>query len=177
MCWTILCCYHKVVWWLSVEALNLTVKHNEKNGIGDTTLITVTAEDGITQQVYAIAFDAEKSHNADLEGISVNYVPIADFDANVLRYHVILPTNMQPTVIGIKAESVQRIDKTIYGNDSVSLKVTAEDGLNTKTYVVTFEVQAASNAYLGGLLLDETSIEGFRPDSLNYVVTLPQERL
>ncbi len=145
----------------------------EKNGIGDTTLITVTAEDGITQQVYAIAFDAEKSHNADLEGISVNYVPIADFDANVLRYHVILPTNMQPTVIGIKAESVQRIDKTIYGNDSVSLKVTAEDGLNTKTYVVTFEVQAASNAYLGGLLLDETSIEGFRPDSLNYVVTLP----
>jgi len=144
-----------------------------KNGVSDTTFVQVTAEDGVTTQTYKIAFNVTKSNNADLVGISVNYQPISTFDANNLRYHVVLPTTMTPNVIGVKAEGVQRIDKTIYGADSVYLKVTAEDGITTKTYVVTFEVQAAQNAYLGGLLLDDVSIEGFDANILNYVVTLP----
>jgi len=144
-----------------------------KKGVNDTTFITVTAEDGVTTQTYKLAFSVTKSHNADLAGISVNYQPIATFVASDLRYHVVLPTTMTPNVIGVKAESVQRIDKTIYGTDSVYLKVTAEDGITTKTYVVTFEVQAAQNAYLGGLLLNDVTIDGFDSNTFNYVVTLP----
>ncbi len=144
----------------------------EQNGLNEATTITVTAEDG-TEKVYTLNFVAEKSANADLTSIAVDYIAIAEFDANTLDYSVLLSKNEIP-VIDYTSEDrfQQKIDLTV-NLKAATITVTAENG-NTKTYTVTFTKPAGSdNTNLAQIEVASEPLSDFDSDKTDYTITLP----
>lgn len=143
----------------------------EQNGLNEATTITVTAEDG-TENVYTLNFAAEKSANANLTGIAVDYTAIPDFAADIQNYNVLLSKNEIP-VVSYTAEDrfQQQVDLVVSLKEAV-ITVTAENG-NTKTYTVTFAKPIGSNnADLAQIEVDGEPLAGFAPDVTDYAVVL-----
>jgi hypothetical protein len=144
----------------------------EQNGLGEATVITVTAEDG-TENIYTLNFVAEKSSNANLTSLAVNYVAISEFDANTLEYNVSLSSNEVPVVSYTVEDLYQlQVELTVNSN-SATLVVTAENG-DTKTYTINFTKPAGSNnADLAQIEVDGVQIEGFSANKTDYTLMLP----
>jgi len=144
----------------------------EQNGVNATSFITVTAEDGTSESVYELAIASEKSSNATLTNIAVNYVSVDAFAAINNTYEVTLPNGSDLPIISYSSDDkFQKVETTIT-MDSAILVVTAEDGTINR-YVVTFNINRSNDASLGGILIDGTPLDGFRNDSTNYTLTLP----
>ncbi len=144
----------------------------EQNGLNEATTIVVTAEDG-TENVYTLNFTAEKSANANLTGIAVNYVAIADFDADRLNYTVQLSENEIP-VVGYTSDDrfQQKIDLVVDLKQAI-ITVTAENG-DTKTYTVAFaKPDGSNNADLAQIEVDGEPMADFSADKTEYAIVLP----
>jgi hypothetical protein len=70
-----------------------------------------------------------------------------------------------------KAEAAQTVE--IEHGDITRIVVTAEDVQYQATYTITFNYQQSPYSYLEGIFQDGVLLEGFRPDSFYYDVTLP----
>ncbi len=129
-----------------------------------TTTITVTAEDGVTILTYIIVFEkAPAKTNADLFFLAPTTGSLnTTFSASVLTYTVTLNNTpgTNPSVIATVADpSATRVTTPMVSIASatvadriVSVLVTAEDGVTTKTYSVTFYTpQNPINASVGEL--------------------------
>lgn len=140
--------------------------------LNETTTITVTAPDGVTEKTYNFFFGVEKSANADLLGISVDYTPIEGFDPAVTSYSLTVEGSVY-SVQYVQAENEQKVMK-VQDGDITKLIVIAENG-TTKTYSlnVTTTVSAANNATLSNILVDGEALAGFMPSRTTYNVTLP----
>jgi hypothetical protein len=141
--------------------------------IGWKTTLTVQAQDGHSR-VYSIYFLFEQvlSDNTELLNIYLDGEPMSDFDPIVHMYRIAVPYgNKKPSVLAEAAEPMQQIQ--IAHGDTTIITVTAEDQVTTETYTLIFLYEKSSYAYLEGIYQDEELIPGFRPDSLEYTITLP----
>ena len=141
--------------------------------IGWKTTLTVQAQDGHSR-VYSIYFLFEQvlSDNTELLNIYLDSEPMSDFDPTVHMYRIAVPYgNKKPSVLAEAAEPMQQID--IAHGDTTIITVTAEDQVTTDTYTLIFLYEQSSYAYLEGIYQDGVLIPGFRPDSLEYTITLP----
>ena len=129
---------------------------------GMTAIITVKAEDGSHTTVYTITFTIAKSNNADLQAIYLDGTELASFEPDEYNYTVELPYGSTiPTVTATAADP----SATVVVNES-TITVTAEDGVTTHTYTVTFTIAKSTNALLLAINLDGVLQEGF--ESLNF---------
>ncbi|OFX48111.1 MAG: hypothetical protein A2X13_03005 [Bacteroidetes bacterium GWC2_33_15] len=140
--------------------------------------ITVTVSDGFSEnqssfELYIL------SNNANLSDLDTSGTTITGFRADSLHYTCVLNASAltAPTVTAT-AESDKAI-VNIYETDSLSgittVDVTAEDGVTTNTYLVTFiySVNADNDASLKDLKLDGATIDGFSPIKYQYTKYLP----
>src|SRR6185503_34485 len=116
--------------------------------------VTVTAQDGTTSQTYAIAVTRPANNDADLSFLHMSMGRFGwPFDRNVTSYAdtvgndkttvKVIPTTLDtgakvtvngiPVISGTESAPVN----LVFGNNTILVKVTAEDGTTTKTYTVT----------------------------------------
>ena len=141
--------------------------------INETTVINVLAADGKTKQKYEILFQEQKSSDAMLLGISVDYDPIENFDKNIFDYSIEVETD-DYTIQAVQSNYAQQVIQVRDGK-TTKLIVVAEDG-TTNTYSVKVDVtgSALNNAYLSSIIVEGEPIAGFRKDSVFYVIDLPE---
>lgn len=131
--------------------------------------IVVTAEDGTHSNTYTLTFTIAKSTNAYLKSIALDGTDLRNFYADQLEYDILLPYGSSiPTITAVPADTTATM--VINGNQIV---VTAEDGVTSNTYTLTFTIAKSTNAYLKSLLLDGIEIDGFASDKFNYLDTVP----
>ena len=155
-------------------------------------IITVTAENGITYQIYTIDIVSPqpKSNNALLKGIEIGGTPLPDFDKNTFEYNYELPmhTTTLPVITAFADAVGQNITITTNGTQGVTtIDVVAENGIATNTYSIEFSVTPCDNSLLDDIQLDGESIsktsvnfeceKDFAPDVLEYSILLPKERI
>jgi hypothetical protein len=149
-----------------------------------TTLVEVTAEDGSTYIQYTITFTVLPYTDASLENINVDGFPLAGFDPDNYHYHVDLApgTMAVPEVVYTLSNDSAvafKEDATDLSGDSIQrtaiIEVTAEDGIHTSKYSITFDVLPYDNAYLSGINIDGASLAGFDSLVYHYSVELPPE--
>ena len=116
--------------------------------------VTVTAQDGTTSQTYAIAVTRPANNDADLSFLHMSMGRFGwPFDRNITSYAdtvgndkttiKVIPTTLDtgarvtvngiPVISGTESAPVS----LVFGNNTILVKVTAEDGTTTKTYTVT----------------------------------------
>lgn len=129
---------------------------------------------GTENHTYVYNYPTTKSNNARLADILVGGKSLAGFDPEYNEYTV--PTDTTVLVQMIAAEAEQSISITqsqIAGGVEYQAIVTAADGSTKKTYTVKVVRPQSNDATLAGLFLDGVLVNGFRADSMNYVVTIP----
>ena len=136
---------------------------------GNMVTIVVTAENGVASNTYTLTFTIAKSTNAYLKSIALDGVDMTNFYADQLDYNVLLPYGSSiPAITAVPADTTATM--VINGNQII---VTAEDGVTSNTYTLTFTIAKSTNAYLKSLLLDGIEIDGFASDKFNYQDTVP----
>lgn len=132
-----------------------------KNVAGDVVTIEVTAQDGATTKTYTITFtNKAPKTDATLKSISVNGTAIADFAADKYEYTVKLPYGSE-TQIGFELNdndakgTLKKLDTNVF-----AIEVTAQDGVTTKTYKITLDIESAvsTDATLKSLIVGGTPI-------------------
>ncbi|GHV35792.1 hypothetical protein FACS1894178_6120 [Bacteroidia bacterium] len=139
--------------------------------------ITVTAEDGITENTYTITFEDNipDSDYAYLGDLLLDGIQIDNFAPETLNYDVLLPegTSVLPVITAVKGEDHQQITIVTGGvNGTTIITVTAENG-DVVRYEINFTVQLSENALLADILVGGISIEGFEPETFEYSYLLP----
>ena len=141
--------------------------------IGWKQVLNVQAQNGQVR-VYTIYFlySHVLSTNTDLLNIYINGQPLEGFNPERYSYTYTVPEGgTLPSVLVEKAEAVQTVE--IEHGDITRIVVTAEDVQYQSTYTITFNYQQSPYSYLEGIFQDGVLLEGFRPDSFYYDVTLP----
>ena len=155
-----------ITWTKGEELQRVTMT---EGGVDGTTRIEVVAPSGATT-TYRLAFRTEKSTNNALAGILIGGEALADFDPEVLNYHVLLPAGTigMPEVTYIPGDSYQQVAVTVNAAlMTVRLTVTAGDG-STRMYTLSMEVEKSANALLQMIYLNGDSLDGFVPEQLHY---------
>ena len=110
--------------------------------------------------------------------ILLNGDSLPSFDSNTFDYSIALPLGERrvPSVDAIKMEAVQAVEIDVdtldNGLKSYFITVTAEDG-SVAIYSVDFQYTYSAADKLKSIVVDSTVIEGFRPDSFYYTLTMP----
>ena len=141
---------------------------------GWTTLITVTAPNGITKNTYTLQFFAPMSRNAHLKMIYLDGDALDNFAPDKYNYFIDLPVGQttMPDVYAEPQESMQTVLDSITGDLQHTIYVTAEDGTKQQ-YLLAFNFIPSQADTLLAIYADGDTIEGFRPDSFYYAYTLP----
>jgi hypothetical protein len=116
---------------------------------GYTVNITVTALSG-DAALYQVFFEVEKNNNAYADSIFIDWQPLKDFYGYLPNYTVVLPHNY----VGLPFIAVKLVDPNAsYVMDwqhtiplQLIITVTAEDGVSTFIYTITFELDDLSVA-------------------------------
>ena len=143
-------------------------------GINGTTRIAVTAENG-NSTIYQITFSVFKATNATLKMIYLDGQPLEGFDPSILEYHCPLPqgTTELPVITYDQADEYQTVTVRSGGiNGDYRITVRPQSGVS-QTYVLHFSVATSDNASLKMIYIDGQPLEGFHPDTLHYIDTLP----
>ena len=166
----------------TVELPEITVEKGDeyqtvsiiKGGLNGTTRITVTAQNGVST-IYNIAFSVAQATNASLNMIYVDGKPLEGFDPDILEYNYPLPqgTTELPVITYDQGDDYQTVTVRSGGiNGDYKITVRPPSGAS-KTYVLHFSVATSDNISLQMIYLDHEELEGFNPNQLEYVVTLP----
>lgn len=145
--------------------------------IGDTTTITVMAEDGSSQTTYKILFTTALSTNSKLSDITVDGTSISNFNPLIFNYNIALPfgTTTYPTIGYTLGESGQTVNvnmpQTFPG--TATLTCTAPDPSYQSTYSLNFSVAPLTDNTLTDIKVNGRTITGFNPTKNTYVVELP----
>ena len=156
---------------------------------GTNRTVHVVAEDGVTTADYEVQiFVRSLSSDATLANILLDtedrLVELQDyeralnprlrFDPMQHEYYINLPagSTIPPSVSAQLHMDGQQVDINKSGM-VVTITVTALDG-STNTYTLHFEVPLSTNANLSMIFLNGDSLQGFAPEMLSYVVSLPE---
>ena len=148
--------------------------------IPGTAVVTVTAEDGVTQKSYSINFDVKKNPDASVayisiknDGVEVGRVnsPVAGDNAVELVYGT---TQIDEIEVVTTNENIpsENITKEFTGVilDGASVRVLAEDGITEATYNLSFTIGKSNNANLKNLTVNGSQILGFVNNKVDYKV-------
>lgn len=156
---------------------NATIELTQLAQLPGTATVEVTAEDGVTILSYSVSFTVAKNSNSSLSDLLIDGVSIADFDAKKLDYQVILPygTIVIPVVSATSSDpnAALLVTQSAELNGSATVLVTAENGVNTTIYSVSFTVAKNSDATLSDLQVDGVTVPDFGSETLEYQLTLP----
>ncbi len=170
-----------------MDNATFTIQRGET--FGDATTIIVTAEDGVTTNVYTLVFNVEKSTNATplmiyLEGepmtstelnINDNIVLVdTTFSGDYYEYFVTLPYGMTtlPEVTALPADTQQVISVTTEGYVT-TVVVTAGAGRPSNQYLIDFEIAKCPTNTLADLTIAGKTVNEFRSDINDYLITYP----
>ena len=133
--------------------------------------ITVRPQSGASR-TYIIHFSLATSSNVNLKMIYVGGVALENFTPEQTAYEYHLPEGVStiPTVTFDKDDATQRV-LSVLENKTQTITVTAESGAK-REYTILFIVKVSQNAFLEAIYLDGQLLDGFRKDSLNYIVQL-----
>ncbi len=123
-----------------------------------------------TEQTYTLFYGTLADDNTNLRMIYINGEPFADFDREETEFSYLTDTTDQIAVE--KDEEQQSIEMSLDGN-VYTITVTAPDGTTTATRHLTINRKLSAENRLSDLQLDGVTIDGFAPDSLSYVITIP----
>ena len=144
---------------------------------GGRSVITVTAEDGVSRHTYTLTYRIAKSPNAHLSALTYDKKPVPGFHRDSLRYEVWLsPGTTVPPVVECQTEFSglkPQITQAVGLPGTATVKVTAEDGHTQLTYTILFKVSLSKDASASWIRYNQQPLPGFHPDSLNYAVELP----
>jgi hypothetical protein len=155
----------------------VTIEH------GDTTIITVTAEDTTFTDTYTLIFNYLQSPYAYLEGIYQDDVLIDGYRADSMEYHITLPYGTTDLPVysyktGIDGQVVE-VDTIITTNSDgqtvtcYSFIVLAPDQETSVQYDVYVTVALNDDCSLQTLQINGIEIEGFHADTTTYHITYP----
>lgn len=152
--------------------------------------IEITAEDGVSKQIYTITVTREASSNAMLKRLMVDKgTLVPDFDPAIFAYSLDVPhetESISVTAAVYHEEATLKINGAAVnsgntlpvslnvGTNLVTLLVGAENGIDTTVYTLSIRRTPSSNADLSSLELSHgTLVPEFAADSLTYQVKLP----
>jgi len=157
-----------------LDASEYTINYG---ALGDTTVITVNAEDGSSQTTYKVVFTTALSTNSRLGDITVDSASISNFNPLIFNYNIALPfgTTAYPAIGYTLGESGQSVSistpQTFPG--TVTLTCTAADAAYTSTYNLNFSVAPLTDNTLTDIKVNGKTITGYNPTKNTYVVELP----
>ncbi|NLJ83145.1 MAG: T9SS type A sorting domain-containing protein, partial [Bacteroidales bacterium] len=143
----------------------------------DVAHVIVKAGDTTVSKIYQIYFSTEAGDNAYLAAMYVDDTLINDFDKNILFYKHELPygTTTVPVIYAEAEDARAHVEITQAHSlqDTVWVKVTAVNGVNTTTYGLVFRIALNNDARLAWIKVDNTPIATFNPEINNYKYELP----
>ena len=168
---------------LGAPRQKVTIEHG---GLGETTAIVVTSEDGHHQSIYQLHFEAEPSHCVALSDIAVNGVPIEHFES-ARHYYSVKTSENEVLLTWASLDNFQTVTQSNNGNIHI-LHVVAQDGVSSSDYEIEiYKENASSDVTLRNILLDgqtfdqfQTAINdelSFSPMQQRYNINLPSGSL
>jgi len=143
---------------------------NQATSLPGAATVEVTSEDGLTTNTYTVNFLYNPGTDATLSDLLVAGITIDGFDPAIYNYsYAVIYNNPAPYVQGIPNDPLATVDDTqclSIPGDAV-LVVTAEDGVTTLTYTVSFYF-LGYDATLSDLTVDGSTIDGFDPNITSY---------
>ena len=143
-----------------------------------TATIHVMAADGTTSNTYTLNFSIAQLSDNTLQAIYMDGLLLPDFAPTKNNYTISLPlgTTQAPAITweSAYAEGAQTI--TLVKNnldEGAQITVSAPAAQSTRTYKLTYKIEASSYAYLAGIALDGQPLEDFAPERTSYSITLP----
>ena len=143
-----------------------------------TATIAVTAGDGTTKQTYTLRFSVAPLTDVTLQNIFLDGTPLPGFQPSKSNYTVSLPlgTTEAPAITWASAypagvQTINLLNNTLEGG--AQIQVSLPNTSLSKTYKLTYKIEASSYSYLAGIYLDGAPLEGFEPEKTSYAVTLP----
>ncbi len=158
---------------------NMDITEKEK----DITL-NVTAENKINTDSYTLKILREKSNNAFLSSLEVNYTSVKDFKSDVLSYEETVIGTLSQVFISASTKDPRATIKTDLsntfklnpGDNNIDILVEAEDGTK-KTYTVNVIRSTNEDATLKSLSVNGYKFsENFDPDETEYTVLFPRDK-
>ncbi|MBO5728972.1 MAG: hypothetical protein J6R43_03930 [Paludibacteraceae bacterium] len=143
-------------------------------GLNGTTVISVTAPDGVTKRDYRIHYNLLLSENNKLNMIYLDGDSLNGFAADVRDYTIVLPVEKEnPLVTWETGDEYQTVTRIVREDGTVVLKVVPQRTGLYYEYIIRFEKIMSKNATLKSIEVDGAVIEGFSSDKFTYVVDLP----
>ena len=143
-------------------------------GLNGTTVISVTAPDGVSKRDYRIHYNLLLSENNKLDMIYLDGDSLVTFDPMVRDYTVVLGMDDNyPVVTWETGDEYQTVSRTVREDGTIVLKVAPQRAELYYEYIVRFEKLMSKNATLKSIEVDGAIIEGFSPDKFTYLVNLP----
>ncbi len=144
---------------------------------GNQHTVTVTAEDGTTK-VYTINFATQFTGNANLADILIDNVSLEGFAPdkydNYPTIELAVGTTTLPEIKAISGAAGQVISIQNGGVNGVTvIKVTADDGVTTNEYRISFSVKLSENALLNDVWVGEESVIANFDSELTYTHNMP----
>ncbi len=141
--------------------------------------ITVTAEDGLSQNVYCINYEVTTlSEDATLSDLQLDASTVTGFNTDTLMYYVELPygTTSMPFISYVTSDGNATslfIPAVMPLPDTALVEITSEDGLNTLVYAIVFTEAMSNNASLLDLTINGGTVTGFDVALFVYDIELP----
>ena len=155
-----------------------TVTITQPTSTTGTAKIDVTAADGTTKTSYTLQFSVAQLSDNTLQAIYIDEELVPGFTPTKNNYTISLPLGITttPTITwqSAYADGAQTITLTKNTLDEgAQITVSAPAAPSTRTYKLTYKIEASSYAYLAGISLNGLPIDGFTPEQTNYAITLP----
>ncbi len=155
-----------------------TVTITQPTSTTGTATIHVAAADGTTTNTYTLNFSVAQLSDNTLEAIYIDGELVPGFLPTTNNYTIILPlgTAEVPLITWQSAYADGEQTITLTKNsleEGAQITVSAPAAQSTRTYKLTYKIEASSYAYLAGISLNGQPIEGFSPEQTNYSFTLP----
>lgn len=157
---------------LGAARQQVTIEHG---GLGETTNIVVTSEDGNAQSIYQLLFEAEPSHCVALTNIAVNGAPINHFET-ARHYYSVQTTDDEALITWASQDNFQTVTLSHSGNVHI-LHVLAQDGVSTADYEIeVYKENASSDVTLRNILLDGHNFDQFQPSINDELIFSPMQQ-
>ena len=155
-----------------------TVTITQATSTTGTATIHVAAADGTTNNTYTLNFSVAELSDNTLQAIYMDGELVPGFTPTKNNYTISLPlgTTEAPIITWQSAyadgaQTIALIKNSL--EEGAQITVSAPAAQNTRTYKLTYKIEASSYAYLAGISLDGQPIDGFTPEQTNYSITLP----
>lgn len=157
-------------------------KHEEPQTVVQTdennkTVLTVTAEDGVTTKHYDILYNFLQSDIDTLQNIYYDGIPVLEhFKGFEFFYHITLPvgTTTIPELSWFEGDEWQTVTEHPLSATTSQLYVTSQSG-KRNIYTVEFETLLSDVDTLAGLYVNGEAVENFESHTNEYYITLPSD--